>query len=97
LDFLTIRRRDWIGAGEEDNRRGFGCGLCCKCRWGIESDDHHHLAAQQFAGQRGQALVLTRSPAPFDADVTTFDEASVLEPLEEGGLCTGVSVLVRAV
>src|SRR6516165_8223006 len=34
---LDEARRDWIGAGEEDNRRGFGCGLCCKCRRGVES------------------------------------------------------------
>jgi hypothetical protein len=32
---------------------------------------------------------LTLSPAPFDAQVPTLNEAGLLQPLEQSGLCAG--------
>jgi hypothetical protein len=53
---LDETRRDGICTGQEHNRGGFGCCLCCKGRWGIESDDYRHVTAQQFLGQQAQAV-----------------------------------------
>jgi len=88
--------RDWIGAGQEGNWGGFGRRLCCKSRGGIEGGDHRHVAPQQFARQRGRAVVLTLSPAPFDANVVTFDKAGVPEPLDESGLRARECTIRRA-
>jgi hypothetical protein len=48
-------------------------------------DDHGHAAADQFARQRGQTVVLTLSPAPFDVYVVTLDEAGILQSLDKSG------------
>src|SRR4029077_6659800 len=80
---------DRIGAHCDTNGNRFGRCLPRRRRWGIEGGDHGHVAADQFAHQRGQTVVLTLSPAPFDAYVFTLDEAGVLQPLDECGQSAG--------
>src|SRR5262249_41684715 len=82
--------------GHEYNRDGFGCRLCRKRRWRIPGDDHGGAAADQFTRQRGQTVVLTLSPTPFDVYVVTFDETGVLQSSDEDGHCAGEGIRGRA-
>ena len=66
-----------------------GCRLCRKRRWGIPGDDHGHATADQFTRKRGQTVVLTLSPAPFDGYVFSLDEAGILQSLDESGQQSG--------
>src|SRR6516162_75958 len=77
---------DRVGTTHKDNWDRFGCRLCCKCRGDAESNDHCHVAANQFGHLRWQPVILTLGPTPFDAYVLTFEKAGRLQSLDESGL-----------
>src|SRR5215475_5541438 len=86
VEAVDEAQSDGIGTGDEDNRDGLCCRLCCKCRGEVESNDHCHVAANQFGRLRWQPVILTIGPAPFDVYVLTFEKAGGLQSLNESRL-----------
>jgi len=71
---------DRIGTVGEDDRNRGGRPLRCQRRLSARGDDDCHLAPCQIGCQRRQSIGLTLRVTMFDADISTFDEATFAQP-----------------
>ena len=77
--------RDRVGGGHEhdrDRRRGR---LCDNRRLRGAGDDHRHLTADQVGRQCRQASALALRPAVLDREISTLDEAELVQPSAQRG------------
>src|SRR5262249_1458313 len=69
---------------EDDGDRG-GCGLSRHRRSGAAGrDDHGHLAAHRFGGERRQPIELSLGPAVFDRQILALNITDLLQALAKG-------------
>ena len=72
-----------VANGEDDRYRsrrrlgGAGHGIAAHC------SDHRHFAADEIGRQFREVVAFVASPAEFDGDVLTFDEARLAQALAE--------------
>src|SRR6516162_461894 len=75
---------DRVAADLENDRDGRGCRLGGQHGLGaVEPRDHLDLASHQIGRERGQAILVTISPAVLDREIGALDKAALLEPAME--------------
>ena len=73
---------DRVFGCEKDDGYRRGCGLGRHRRSGAAGrDDHGHLAAHQFGGERRQPIELSLGPAVFDRQILALDLTGLLQAL----------------
>src|SRR6266516_7474145 len=76
---------DRVGADHEYDRDGVGSCLDRERRGERSCEDDRYLPAHELRRQRRQSIVVGASPAVFDRDVPSFDEAGFLQAIMEPG------------
>src|SRR5215207_9306469 len=80
-----VAARHRIGAGREHDRNGGGCAFRGKNgRFTAGRNQHRYRTTHQLGSKCRQALVSALGPAVFNRDVSSLDEASLLQTLAKG-------------